>query len=160
MFPVLLSAALLAGVTGSHRMGESGPGLALSADAWLGERVRLDAGADTLEKIETGDGWSARGAVDWRSGFLTLGAGYTHRHTSVWSKDVWWARAGIQSGPVWLLASIAPDSPRMEARVEARVRLRHRWAVVEPRAWVGWHTVAEELGGYAYGATILIGAAK
>ena len=160
MLSLFLSVALLAGVTSSHRMGESGPSLAMSADTWLGSAVRLEAGLDMLAKVETGDGWSARGAADWRQGFLTLGAGYTHRHTSAWSKDVWWARAGMQSGPLWLLASVAPDSPNMEAKLEARLRLRHRWAVVEPRAWVGTHSTAEELGGYSYGVSILLGVAR
>ena len=155
-----LAAALLAGVTSSHRMGEPGASLAVSADAWLGEQVRVEAGWDGLAKVETGDGWSARGAADWRTGPLTIGAGYTHRHTSAWSKDVWWARAGVQSGPLWLLASIAPDSPNMEAKVEARLRLRHRHVIVEPRAFVQWHTTAEELGGYAYGVTCLLGFAN
>ena len=59
-----------------------------------------------------------------------------------------------------LLAEVAPDSSNMEARMEARVTLRHRWAIVEPRAWVGTHSTAEELGGYAYGVDILIGAAR
>jgi hypothetical protein len=48
----------------------------------------------------------------------------------------------------------------MEAKVEARLRLQHRWAVVEPRAWVGWHTMAEEIGGYAYGLSIMVGASR
>lgn len=141
-------------------MGESGPGLAVSADAWLGTAVRLEAGLDTLAKVETGDGWSARGAADYSTGPITLGLGYTHRHTSAWSKDVFWARAGVQSGPLWLLASIAPTSPNMEAKVEARLRLRHRHVIVEPRAWVGWHSTAEELGGYAYGVSCLVGVAR
>ena len=155
-----LAAAVLAGLTSTHRMGEQGAALSVAADAWLGEQVRIEAGWDGMAKIETGDGWSARGAADWRQGFLTLGAGYTHRHTSAWSKDVWWARAGMQSGPLWLLASVAPDSPNMEAKLEARLRLRHRWAVVEPRAWVGTHSTAEELGGYSYGVSILLGVAR
>ena len=132
----------------------------MGADAWLGQSIRVEASWDAAHKVETGDGWSARGAADWRTGSLTLGADYTHRHTSAWSKDVWWARAGIQSGPLWLLASVAPDSRNMEAKVEARLTLRHRWAIVEPRAWVGTHSTAEELGSYAYGVDILIGAAR
>jgi hypothetical protein len=122
--------------------------------------VRVEAQWDAAHKVETGDGWSARGAADWRTGPLTLGAGYSHRHTRRWSKDVWWARAGVQSGPLWLLASVAPDSRNMEAKVEARIRLRYKRAVLEPRLWVGWHTVAEELGGYAYGASVLVGVAR
>lgn len=157
MLPLLLSASLLAGIASSHRMGESGPGLAVSADTWLGTAVRLEAGLDTIAKVETGDGWSARGAADYSTGPITLGLGYTHRHTSAWSKDVLWARAGVQHGAVWLLASIAPDSPNMEAKLEARIRLRHRWAVVEPRLWVGTHSTVEELGGFAYGASCYVG---
>ena len=155
-----LAAAILAGITSTHNMGEQGAGLSVAADAWLGQQVRLEAGWDGLAKVETGDGWSARGAADWSTGPLTIGAGYTHRHTSQWSKDRLFVRAGVQHGPLWLLGSIAPDSPNMEAKVEARLRLRHRWAIVEPRAFVQWHTTAEELGGYAYGVTCLVGIEK
>ena len=115
---------------------------------------------DSADKIENHSGWSLRGAGDWHCGVLTLGAGYTYRHTDLWSKQRWWARAGIQQGPLWLLASIAPDSPNMEARAEARLRLRHGWAIVEPRAWVGTHSTAEEIGGYAWGIETLIGVAR
>lgn len=160
MTALLLSAAILAGIGSSQRMGEQSPFAVVSADAWLGDAVRLEAGWEGAAKVETGDGWALRGAADWRSGFLTLGGAYSYRHTSRWTKDAWWARAGVQSGPLWLLASIAPDSRNMEAKLEARIRLHHRWAVVEPRAWVGWHTVAEELGGYSCGVEILLGAAR
>jgi hypothetical protein len=68
--------------------------------------------------------------------------------------------AGVTHGPLWLLASVAPDSRNMEAKAEVRLRLQHRWAVVEPRFWVGWHTMAEEIGGYAYGLSIMVGASR
>jgi hypothetical protein len=115
---------------------------------------------DSADKVENHSGWSLRGAGDWHCGFLTIGAGYSYRRTSAWSKDAWWARAGVQSGPLWLLASIAPDSRNMEAKLEARLRLRHRWAVVEPRAWVGRHSTSEQLGAYSWGLDILMGAAR
>lgn len=156
---LLLSAALLGGVGTTHRMGESGLAVVVAAQVRI-RAISAEAILDTADKIETGDGYIARLAADWNGGPLTLGAGWSYRQTSAWSKRVWWARAGVRSGPVWLLASIAPDSPNMEAKAEARVSLRHRWAVVEPRAWVGWHTRAEELGGYAYGLEILVGVAK
>jgi hypothetical protein len=155
--PILASVAILAGLGSSHRMGEQSPAFAVSADAWLGESVRFEAGWDAAHKVETGDGWSVRGAADWRSGFLTLGAGYTRRQTSAWSKETGWARVGVQSGPLWLLAIVAPTSPNMESRLEARVRLRHGWTIVESRGWVGWHTTAEQIGGYAYGLSLLVG---
>lgn len=155
-----LAAALLIGLTSSERMGEQSPALLVQADAWLGEHVRVEAQWDAAHKIETGDGWSARGAADWRTGPLTLGAGYTYRHTSAWSKDVWWARAGIQSGPLWLLASVAPDSPNREAKVEARLRGQYKHLLIEPRAWIGTHSTVEKLGGYAYGLEVLVGVAR
>jgi len=157
MLTLLASVAILAGIGSSRRMGEVSPAPIVAADVWLGEAVRLEAGWDGHAKVETGNGWALRGAADWRSGNLTLGAGYTHRHTSAWSKGVWWARAGIQSGPLWLLASVAPTSANMESRLEARVRLRHGWTIVESRAWVGWHSTAEQIGGYAYGLSLLVG---
>ena len=159
MISLLLSAALLGGVGSSQRMGEVSPFAVASLQAGY-RAVSGEVYWDNAAKVENGTGWLVRGAADWRSGFLTLGAGWSHRHTSAWSKDVWWARAGVQSGPLWLLASIAPTSPNMEAKVEARLRLRHRHVIVEPRAWVGWHSTAEELGGYAYGVSCLVGVAR
>lgn len=138
-------------------MGELSPFATVVADSWLGEAVRLEAGWDAANKVETGDGWALRGAADWRSGFLTLGAGYTRRATRAWTKDVWWARAGVSSGPLWILASIAPDSRNMEAKLEARIRVHHRWFVSEYCGFVEWHTTAVELGGYAYGVSIHAG---
>ncbi len=129
----------------------------VSADAWAGDVARFEAEWDSANKVETGDGWSLRGAADARFGFITLGGAYTHRETSAWSKDVWWARGGVQSGPIWLLASIAPASANMEAKVEARLRFQRGHAIVEPRLWVGRHSTSAELGGYAYGAEILAG---
>jgi len=60
-----LAAALLIGMTSSERMGEQPPAFVVGADAWLGEHVRVEANWDASHKIETGDGWSARGAADW-----------------------------------------------------------------------------------------------
>ena len=159
MVPLYLAAAILAGVGSSQRMGVVSP-FAVAVAQVSHRAFVVEAMWDDADKIENHSGWSLRGAGDWRCGFLTIGAGYSYRRTSAWSKDAWWARAGVQSGPLWLLASIAPDSRNMEAKVEARLTLRHRWAIVEPRAWVGTHSTAEELGGYAYGVDILIGAAR
>lgn len=156
LLPLLASVALLAGTGASHNLGEQGLSLVLAAEA---KRSSLSAEVtwDSSDKVETGDGWLLDAATDWHTGLLTLGAGYSHRETSQWTKDVWWARAGVQQGPLWLLASVAPTSPNMEAKLEARLTMRHRWAVVKPRAWVAWHTTAEELGGYAWGLSMLIG---
>ena len=156
MLSLHLSAALLAGIGSSQRMGEVSPFAVATVQAGY-RAVSGEVYWDNAAKVENHSGWLLRGAADWQTGPLTLGAAVSHRKTSGWSKTVGWARAGVRSGPLWLLASIAPDSPNMEARVEARLRLRHRWAVVEPRAWVGWHTTAEELGGYAWGVSTLIG---
>ena len=159
MLTLLLSAALLAGVGSTQRMGEVSP-FAVAVAQVSHRAFVVEAMWDDADKIENHSGWSLRGAGDARVGFLTIGAGYSYRRTSAWSKDAWWARAGIQQGPLWLLASIAPDSRGMEAKLEARLRLRHRWAIVEPRAWVGTHRTAEELGGYAWGIETLIGVAR
>ena len=159
MVPLYLAAAILAGMGSSQRMGEVSP-FAVAAAEVSHKAFVVEAGWDSADKVENRSGWSLRGAGDWHCGFLTLGAGYSYRRTSEWSKDAWWARAGVQSGPLWLIASIAPDSRNMEAKLEARLRLRHRWAIVEPRAWVGTHSTAEELGGYSYGVDILMGAAR
>jgi len=155
-----LAAAVLVGLTSTERMGEKTPALVVQADAWVGEHLRVEGGWDSADKVATGNGWSARGAADFVTGPLTIGAGYTYRHTGEWTKQVWWARAGIQHGPLWLLGIIAPESPGMEAKVEARLRLKHRWAVIEPRAWVGTHKTAREIGGYSWGLTMLVGIAR
>ena len=159
MIVLLLSAALLGGLGSSQRMGEVSPFAVVTAQAGY-RAISGEILWDSADKLENGSGWSLRGAGDARVGFLTIGAGYTYRHTDLWSKQRWWARAGAQSGPLWLIASIAPDSRNMEAKLETRLRLRHRWAVVEPRAWVGRHSTSEQLGAYSWGLDILMGAAR
>ena len=159
MLTLLASAAILAGMGSSQRMGEVSPFAVATAQAGY-RAISGEILWDSADKVENHSGWSLRGAGDWHCGVLTIGAGYSYRRTSAWSKDAWWARAGVQSGPLWLIASIAPDSRNMEAKLEARLRLRHRWAIVEPRAWVGTHSTAEEIGGYAWGIETLIGVAR
>jgi hypothetical protein len=140
-------------------MGEQSPFAVVTAQAGY-RAISGEVYWDSADKLENHSGWSLRGAADWQTGPLTLGAAVSHRKTSGWSKTVGFARAGVRSGPLWLLASIAPDSRNMEAKLEARVTLRHRWAVVELRPWTGWHRTAEELGGYAFGVETLIGVAR
>ena len=159
MAPLVLAAAILAGMGSSQRMGERSPAFVAEADArW--RTVQAEAWYSSAPKIETGDGWSTRVGADVWSGPISVGASWAHRQTSVWSKDRLFVRASIQHGPLRLLAEVAPDSPNMEAKAEARLRLRHRWAVVEPRAWVGRHSTSEQLGAYSYGLDILMGAAR
>ena len=159
MTSLYLAAAILAGMGSSQRMGEISP-YAVAVAQVSHKAFVVEAMWDDADKIENHSGWSLRGAGDARVGFLTIGAGYTYRHTDLWSKQRWWARAGAQSGPLWLIASIASDSQNMEAKLEARLRLRHRWAVVEPRAWVGRHSTSEQLGAYSWGLDILIGGTR
>lgn len=156
MLFLYLSAALLGGIGSSQRMGEVSPFAVASLQAGY-RAVGGEVYWDNAAKVENNSGWLTSVAGDWHTGPLTLGAAWSHRQTREWSKDRLFVRAGIQSGPLWLLLHIAPDSPNMEARIEARIRLAHRWARVEPRAFVGWHTTAEELGGYAFGVSTLVG---
>ena len=156
MLSLLLAVAILVGISSTERMGEQGVAPMIIAEARLG-----DFGAEALythsAKVETGDGWLARGAVDYWDGPLSVGLGYTRRETSKWAKNVMWVRAGIKHGKLRLVTEVAPLSDYMEAKAEARLTLAHKWMRVEPRAFVGWHRMAEELGGYSYGLSLLAG---
>lgn len=154
MLPLL--AAILAGVSSSHNMGEQGVAPVLVAEAKLGD-FGAEAQFAKSAKVETGDGWLARGSVDYWDGPLSIGLGYTRRETSAWAKNVMWARASLRHGRLRLVAEVAPLSDYMEAKAEARLTLAHKWIRVEPRAFVGWHRMAEELGGYSYGVSVLAG---
>jgi len=156
---LLASVALLAGTGASHNLGEQGIAFVVSAEAQY-RSLSAEATWDTSDKVETGDGWLLDAASDWHTGPLTLGAAYSRRETSQWAKDVWWARAGVQHGPLWLLASVAPTSKNMEAKAEFRLRCVYRRLVVEERVYVQWHTTAQELGSYAYGLTVLVGVTR
>ena len=159
MTSLYLAAAILAGMGSSQRMGERSPAFMASADMRY-RAVQAEGWYSAAPKIETGDGWATRLGGDVWSGPISVGASWAHRETSVWSKDRLFVRASIQHGPLRLLAEVAPDSPNMEAKAEARLRLRHRWAVVEPRAWVGRHSTSEQLGGYSWGLETLIGVVR
>lgn len=150
-------AAVLVGLGSTHNVGEPrGPYLHLAADARRGP-VEVEGWYTTAPKVEPGDGWASRVGLDIWSGPLSIGAHWAHRETSRWHKDRLFVRASAQHGPLRLLAEVAPDSPNMEAKAEARVRLQHKRIILEPRYWVGWHTTAEELGGYAWGAALYAG---
>jgi hypothetical protein len=141
MLALLASMAILAGVGSTHNVGEQSPAFTATADS----RYRFAQGEawfTTAHKIETGDGWASRLGADLWSGPLSLGASWAHRETSLWRKDRLFVRASVQHGPLRLLAEVAPTSPQMEAKAEARLRLQSRWAIVEPRAWIEWHTAA------------------
>lgn len=151
-----LAAAVLAGLGSTHHMGERSPAAVVAVDARVGD-VQGEASLTLAPKVETGDGWLTHATADWWSGPISVGLGYSHRQTSAWSKDVMWVRASTEHGPLRLILEAAPHSRNMETKGEVRLRLRCRRAIVEPRAFMGWHTTAEELGGYAYGVTILVG---
>lgn len=158
MLPLLLSGAVLLGVGSTTRVGEDSPAFVAAADARRGW-VQGEAWLTTAPKLESQDGWASRLGMDFWSGPISLGASWSHRETSLWRKDRLFIRASTQHGPLRLIGEVAPDSSNMEAKAEARLRLQHGHLVMEPRAWVGWHTTAEELGGYAWGLSMLVGVA-
>jgi hypothetical protein len=156
---LILSAALLAGIGSSQRMGEVSPFTVVTAQAGY-RAISGEILWDSADKVENRSGWSLRGAGDARLSFLTVGGAYTYRHTDGWSKDAWWLRTGAVIGPVWLIASVALGSPNEEKKLEARLRLRHKWIAVEPRLWIGKHSTSDQLGGPSYGADILMGVTR
>lgn len=156
MLPLLLSASLLAGIGASQRLGEKSPYLVVSGDIGI-HNIRAEILFDSADKIETGNGYLVSGIVDVEIGILTLGSAYSHRETKVWSKDVLFGRVGIKQEPLWIIASIAPNSPNMEAKLEARLRGKIKRVLLETRFWVGSHSTSSELHGYSYGSTVLIG---
>lgn len=159
MLYILLSAALLGGIGSSKRMGEVSPFAVASLQAGY-RAISGEVCWDSADKIENHSGWSLRGAGDARLSFLTVGGAYSYRHTNGWSKDAWWLRTGIVAGPLWVIASAAINSPNQERKIEARLRLRHKWIVVEPRLWLGHHSTSDQLGGPNYGADILMGVTR
>jgi len=154
-----LAAAILAGIGSSQRMGEVSP-FAVAVAQVSHQAFVFEAGWDSADKVENGSGWALRGSGDAVVNFLTIGGAYTYRHTDLWSKDAWWLRTGVTLGPVWVIASIALGSPNEERKLEARLRLRHKWLAVEPRIWIGRHSTSEALGGPSYGADILMGVTR
>lgn len=159
MLTLLASVAILAGVGSSHHMGEVSP-FPLVAIQAQHKFLALEGEWDNADKVENGSGWSLRGSGDLKASFLTIGGGYSYRHTDTWSKEAWWIRAGIAIGPVWLLASMAPTSSNEERKIELRYTLRHKWLEIQPRAWIGDHSTSDELGGPSYGLEMLIGGVR
>lgn len=153
-----LAAAVLVGLGTTQRVGEQSPAFVAAADIRK-SIVQAEGWLTTAPKIETGDGWASRLGADFWSGPISVGAHWAHRETSQWRKDRLFVRVSTQHGPLRILGEVAPDSPGMEAKAEARLRLRHRWAVMEPRAWVMWHKDSEEIGGYGWGISMLVGVA-
>jgi len=150
---------VLAGPASSHNMGESSPFVQVFSE-YRHHHISAEGTWSSADKVETGDGWLLNGAVDYWPGpfqLLSVGAGYTYRHTGRWGKRVWWARAGIEYEGVRILAVVAPASPNMEARLEFRLSLQRGHVALQPRFWVGRHSTSQELGGYSYGASMLVG---
>ena len=156
---LLFAAAVLVGLGSTQRVGEQSPAFVAAADIRR-SIVQAEGWLTTAGKIETGDGWATRLGADFWSGPISLGAHWSHRETSPWSKDRLFLRASIQHGPLRLLAEAAPDSQNEEIKAEARLRLQHKHLVMEPRAWVMWHSTSHELGGPGYGFSILMGVAQ
>ena len=157
---LLYAAAVLVGLGSTQRVGEQSPAFVASADVRR-SIVQAEGWLTTAPKLETGDGWATRLGADFWSGPISLGAHWSHRETSRWSKDRLFIRASTQHGPLRLIAEVAPDSPNLEAKGEARLRLSApAWGVrllMEPRAFVMYHSKTEELGGYSYGVALLVG---
>lgn len=158
MWCTAIAAAVLVGLGSSHNVGESSPAFQAAAD-FRRSIVQAEGWLTTAPKLETGDGWATRLGADVWSGPLSVGAHWSHRETSRWAKDRLFLRASIQHGPLRLLAEAAPDSSNEEIKAEARLRLRHKHLVMEPRAWVMWHSTSKRLGGPGYGLTMLVGVA-
>ena len=157
-----LAAAVLVGLGSTQRVGEQSPAFVASADVRR-SIVQAEGWLTTAGKIETGDGWATRLGADFWSGPISVGAHWSHRETSQWRKDRLFVRVSTQHGPLRILAEVAPDSPNLEAKLESRVRLSvPAWGVrlvMEPRAFVMYHSTSEELGGYSYGVALLVGIA-
>jgi hypothetical protein len=143
----------LVGLESSALYGESGVGIvgdvSHTARSW-----GIEAQASTLDKY-THAGWRARGAIDARSAPLFAGLGYSYRDGGEWAKRVVWARCGVTSDHLTLIAAVAPSSPYREAQLEARWRDHIGRAVVEVRGWIGDYDGAVD--GYAWGVKLLVG---
>ena len=155
---LLFAAAVLVGIGSTQRVGEQSPAFVASADV-RHSIVQAEGWYTSAPKVETGDGWATRLGADFWSGPISLGAHWSHRETSQWRKDRLFVRVSTQHGPLRLIAEAAPDSSNEEIKAEARLRLRHKHLVMEPRAWVMWHSTSKRLGGPGYGLTMLVGIA-
>jgi hypothetical protein len=152
---LILAAAVLAGLTSAHGVGERGTSLQVSADAQVG-RIQAEAVWRAADKVETGDGWASRLGADLWLGPLSVGGSWAHRGTSAWTKDRAFVRASVRHGPLRLLFEAAPSSMNAERYAELRLRLRGKWALIEPRAWVGRHAQSD----LAWGFGCLVGVTK
>jgi hypothetical protein len=153
MLSLLLSAALFYGMESSTRLGETSPSLVGAAEVQA-HGWRIEGLFSPVDKIETGDGCLTHGTLEWQPGLLGVGVGWSHRHTSQWTKDVLWLRAGLQQGPLRVLAEVAPDSHNREAKIETRLRLCRQWLCGEGRYWIEAHS--QDADGYAHGALVLV----
>jgi hypothetical protein len=158
MLSLLLAASILAGFGTSQSLGETSPSLVLAADAERG-RWRVEGLADSARKIGVpGSAYLLHGTVDWMpGGWLGVGVGQSYRHTSQWSKRVTWCRAIVRSGPLLLLAEVAPASPLREAKAEARLRHCRKGLCVEARGWIVGGTFAQQTDTLGRGFTLLAG---
>ena len=159
LLPLLQSAALLAGMGSSARVGEMSPFPALVADVRY-RSLSAETRVDGAHKLETRQGWLWHSGADLWAGPLSVGAGYTRRDGGPWVKHVLWLRAGAQHGPLRLLAEVAPSSRNREMRLEARYRMRAGRLACELRGWVEDHSQTAQVGGYGTGADVLIGVAR
>ena len=147
MLPLLLSAALLAGIDYTRGVGEKDkPALAVAAEArskWLvAEVLYVDS-----PKLESGQGYLATAAVELVSPWkLLAGARYSYREGGPWHKQTLWGRAGIRVGSYTLLAEHAFNSPNQEIKLEGRMRLFSRPLAAEFRMFVLFHSTGRGAG--------------
>ena len=147
----MLSTAILVGLGFTSGMGERTPapevGLRLESAV-----VRVEADWSGADKIESGAGYAARGAVDLRHRWVFAGVGYTYRDGGVWVKRASWLRAGVDLGPLSVIARAAVDSPNRERGVELRARTHVGRLLVETRVFAARHAQ-----GTGYGSALLVG---
>lgn len=158
MLPLLLAASLLTGIGTSANLGETSPSLVVAGDVSVG-RWRAEFTADSARKwFVPGSGYLIHGGIEWiPAGWLGIGIGQSYRHTSLWDKRITWFRMSATSGPLMLIAEIAPASVDREAKVEGRFRGCHKAVCVETRVWAVDSGQARPGDTYGYGAMALIG---
>jgi hypothetical protein len=155
---LLFSAAILAGFGTTRNVGEqSSPAFTLAGDFRRGP-VQGEVWVTDADKVGAGNGWASRLGADVWAGPLSIGAHWSHRETSLWSKDRLFVRASAAHGPLRLLCEVAPDSSNREIKGEARLRIvlpiLGAKAVVEPRGFVMSHSQVEQVGGLGWGLAL------
>lgn len=146
---------ILAGITSSAHMGEITPSMDVLASLGQGP-LEVECWWSPVDKIES-PGWLAGGYLDWSHGWVVGGVGYSYRHTAAWDKDALWLRAGVQHKGVKIVAAQDVKSENKVTKVEARVRGRIGWLVVEPHGFVASYLDSYGARRYGYGSGLRLG---